>query len=114
MRYKPTILMDLDGVLNEYKGNFDENFIPKIKNGAKDFVKELAQNYKLYLFTTRKNELAKKWLEDNTIDEYFEEVTNTKIPAFLILDDRGLKFEGNYQNTLNLINQFKAWYNYND
>lgn len=32
------ILIDLDGVLNEYgKGNFDENFILDIKDGAYEF-----------------------------------------------------------------------------
>lgn len=36
--YKPTILVDLDGVLNEYgKEKFDENYIPPIKKGQKNF-----------------------------------------------------------------------------
>ncbi len=35
--FKKKILIDLDGVLNEYgKEPFDENFIPKIKDGAVD------------------------------------------------------------------------------
>ena len=40
---KKKILIDLDGVLNEY-GNkpYDENFIPKIKKGAKEFIKEIS------------------------------------------------------------------------
>ncbi len=35
---KKTILIDLDGVLNEYVGNFDKEFIPPIKQGAKEFL----------------------------------------------------------------------------
>ena len=35
---KKTILIDLDGVLNEYVGNFDKEFIPTIKQGAKEFL----------------------------------------------------------------------------
>ena len=31
---KRTILIDLDGVLNEYKGNFDKDFIPNMKVGT--------------------------------------------------------------------------------
>ncbi len=29
--FKPTILIDLDGVLNKYKGKYDENKIPMQK-----------------------------------------------------------------------------------
>lgn len=110
MRYKPTILIDLDGVLNEYKGNYDENFIPESKDGARDFVKELSQNYLLYLFTTRPLQGAKAWLKDNNLDQYFEDVTNTKIPAYIILDDRGVRFDGDFKNALDAINNFKVWY----
>ena len=30
-----TILIDLDGVLNNYDGNFDKDKIPSVKDGAK-------------------------------------------------------------------------------
>lgn len=44
--YKKKILIDLDGVLNEYGGKaFDENYIPKIKEGAKEYIIRHA-NYK--------------------------------------------------------------------
>lgn len=36
--FKKTILIDLDGVLNTYTGNFDENVIPPIKKGALEFI----------------------------------------------------------------------------
>ena len=29
--HKKLILLDLDGVINTYNGNFDKNFIPEIK-----------------------------------------------------------------------------------
>ncbi len=50
---KKTLLIDLDGVLNEYKGNFDKGYIPPIKEGAKDFLKELSKDYEIKIFTTR-------------------------------------------------------------
>ena len=31
-------LVDLDGVLNEYCGKYNEYEIPKIKDGAKEFL----------------------------------------------------------------------------
>ena len=36
--FKKTILIDLDGVLNEYVGKYDTNFIPKPKNGVDKFL----------------------------------------------------------------------------
>jgi len=38
--YKKTIMIDLDGVLNNYT-KYDENVIPEIKDGAKDFLQQL-------------------------------------------------------------------------
>ena len=48
---KKTIMIDLDGVLDNYSTYTDE--IPEIRKGAKDFVKKLSKNYELILFTTR-------------------------------------------------------------
>lgn len=58
--FKRTILIDLDGVLNEYNGKFDENFIPLIKEGAKEFLESLSKNFEFKLFTTRNKILASK------------------------------------------------------
>ena len=108
--FKRTILIDLDGVLNEYTGGFDENYIPPIKDGAKEFLKDLAENFELKLFTTRNKILASKWLIENKIDCYFKDITNTKDLAWLYIDDRCLKFEGDYSLLTEQINNFKPWY----
>ncbi len=110
MVYKNTILIDLDGVLNEYIGVFDENNIPKIKEGADLFLKKLAEKYIVKLFTTRNKLLASKWVIDNHIDSYINDITNVKEPAFLYIDDRSLKFNGDYEKLLNDIDNFKVWY----
>ena len=45
------ILIDLDGVLNEYgKDKFNENYIPEIKIGAYEFIEKLSKQAELYLF----------------------------------------------------------------
>ena len=41
--YKKVLLIDLDGVLNNYNGKFDANFIPDIKNGAYEFLQKLSK-----------------------------------------------------------------------
>lgn len=109
--FKKKILIDLDGVLNEYgTEDFDETKIPKIKNGAEDFLKELDKDAELYLFTTRNLMLATKWLIKNNIDKYFKDVTNIKIPSYLYIDDRTICFRGDYKKALNEIRTFKVYW----
>ena len=104
------ILIDLDGVLNDYCWNYDEKHIPKIKNDAKIFLKELSQIADLYLFTTRNLILSTKWLIENKIDIYFKDVTNIKIPSYLYIDDRCICFKGNYKETIKEIHHFKTYW----
>ena len=63
--YKKKILIDLDGVLNNYT-KFDENIIPEIKKGAEEFLNKLFNlgEYDLVLFTTRNwfRMLARVWV----------------------------------------------------
>ena len=109
--YTKKILIDLDGVLNEYgKEKFDKNKIPEIKIGAKEFLEELNKQAELYLFTTRNLMLATKWLIKNDLDKYFKDVTNIKIPSFLYIDDRTVCFKGNYNITLKQIKDFNVYW----
>ena len=109
--FKKKILIDLDGVLNEYgKEPFDENFIPKIKNGAVEFIKEVSEIGELYLFTTRNLLLSSKWLLENNLDKYFKDVANVKLPSFLYIDDRCICFRGKYDQTLEEIKNFKVYW----
>ena len=105
------ILIDLDGVLNEYgKEPFDENFIPIIKKGAKEFIINLSEVGELYLFTSRNLLLSAKWLLENEPDKYFKDVTNVKLPSFLYIDDRCICFKGKYEETLEEIKNFKVYW----
>lgn len=107
---KKTILIDLDGVLNEYTGKFDEEIIPPIKRGAKEFLKLLAAKYEIKLFTTRNRLLASKWLIDNDLDEFISDVTNEKEPCWIYVDDRCLTFDGDFSLLIKKINDFKPYY----
>ena len=109
--FRKKILIDLDGVLNEYgKEKFDENFIPEIKIGAKEFIQKVSEFAELYLFTSRNLILATKWLIKNDLDKYFKDVTNVKIPSFLYIDDRTICFRGNYKETLDEIKNFQVYW----
>ena len=105
-----TILFDLDGVLNTYDGNYDENYIPPIRTGAHECIKELSKDYKIVLFTTRNSLLASKWVIENKLEKFIDNVTNVKIPAYIIIDDRCINFDGNYAKLTEKIKNFKVWY----
>ena len=109
--YKKKILIDLDGVLNNYgKEKFDEKFIPEIKSGAKNFIEKISKNSEIYLFTSRNLLLASKWLISNNLDKYFKDITNIKIPSYLYFDDRTICLTGNYDQTLKEIEEFKVYW----
>ena len=109
--HKRTIMIDLDGVLDDYS-KYDENNIPEIKKGAKEFIKKLHSTgkYELVLFTTRIPKLSLNWLVENKMDKYFKDVTNVKYPAYIYLDDRAIQFKGNYENALDEIEKFKVYW----
>ena len=107
---KKTIMIDLDGVLDNYEKYTED--IPSIKKGAKDFIIKLSKDYELILFTTRSPMLATKWLINNDLDKYFKDVTNVKTPAYIYIDDRAIQFNGDYNKTLNEITNFNVhWKN---
>jgi len=107
---KKTILVDLDGVLNTYSGNFDKDSIPPIREGAFEFLQNLSKDYQIKLFTTRNKLLASKWIIDNKLSNYIDDITNTKELCYLYIDDRCINFNGNYKDLTNQIEQFKVWY----
>ena len=105
------ILIDLDGVLNEYgKEKFNENYIPEIKIVAYEFLETLYKSDELYLFTSRNLMLSTKWLINNNLDKFFKDVTNVKLPSYLYIDDRTICFKEDYHNTLEEIENFKVYW----
>ena len=107
---KKTILIDLDGVLNDYVGNYDKDFIPPIKFGAKEFLRDLSKNYVIKIFTTRNSELVSKWIEENGLNEFVIGITNVKEPCWVDIDDRCITFDGKFEGLIDKINNFKPYY----
>ena len=54
--------------------------------------------------------LASKWLIENNLDKYFSDVTNVKPISTMYIDDRAIKFNGNYDKTLNDIKNFQVYW----
>lgn len=107
---KRTILIDLDGVLNHYCGNFDENYIPPVRKDALDFLENLYKDYKIKLFTTRNKLLASKWVIENGLEVFIDDITNIKELAWIYVDDRCINFDGNFETLITKINDFEPWH----
>ena len=105
------LLIDLDGVLNTYNGNFNKDIIPKPRDGVQEFLKELAKNYLIEIFTVRNKKLTCKWLQENNLDKYVYDITNVKNPyTSIIIDDRALRFNGNFEQTFLEIQNFVPYW----
>lgn len=108
---KKTLLIDLDGVLNNYKGKYNEFEIPEPKAGVEEFLANLVKTYKIEIFTVRNKELTQKWLNKYNLNRYINKITNLKSSyASIIIDDRALQFNGDYKETLEKIKNFKPYW----
>lgn len=101
-------MVDLDGVLNEYVGIYNELIIPPIKIGAQEFLQKLSKKYKIFIFTSRPYAVAKKWVMENGLGLFVEDVTSVKLPASLYINGRAICHNVNFDTTLLRINNFKV------
>lgn len=104
------VCLDFDGVLNNYQG-YDGDNLYAPKDGVELFLKALKQVcYKVVILTARNTHTVMKWLKSYNLDGYIDEVTRVKPPAEVYIDDRGLKFNGNYMELLNELSVFKPYW----
>lgn len=100
MPSKPTLLLDFDGVLHDYKGweGPEERFLHPPIEGARHACLLLARDFRLVCFTTRPREMVEKWLRAWGFPQMM--VTDRKLPAAVLLDDRALTFTGTWTDDL--------------
>ena len=104
-------MIDLDGVLNTYNGNFSEKEIPSIRKGAKEFLEELSKDFIIEIFTVRDKKITQEWLNKYQIDKYIQNITDKKNPkSSIFIDDRCLCFKGDFKKTLEQIRKFKPYW----
>lgn len=102
------ICVDFDGVLNTYTGwrGDSELYVPR--DGAKEFLDELNKKYVVYIFTTRDKYKVIDWLDKYGLE--YDDVTNSKIGALCYIDDRAIQFNGDYQEVLKELSDFKTYW----
>ena len=103
----PVVCVDFDGVLNDYKG-WQGDMLYEPREGVMEFLEELSNNYSVVILTTRNNEKVWEWLRKYGLDFLVDDVTDIKIPAIAYIDDRGLKFNGNFSKTLERLHNFQT------
>ncbi len=98
---KQTIVIDFDGVLHSYTSGWKgAAVIPDQPTpGAKDAVRILRERYTVVVISSRCHqpggiEAIKAWLAQHGIE--VDSVSNDKPPHIVVVDDRALRFEGDW------------------
>ena len=103
IKFKMNIAVDFDGVLNNYSG-YDPHDLCTPRSGVEDFLKQLNKQFDVIIYSTRNSSHIVKWLEKYHLDKYIKVVTDKKPVAVAYIDDRAIRFNGDYQECLdNLI-----------
>ncbi len=111
MPHKKTLLLDFDGTICQYTGWIPEEntILREPTEKARKALYVLSNDFELVCFTTRDPKPVREWLSRHGFPKM--EVTNVKRPAFLILDDRAIRFEGKWTDELLAkIRSFEPWW----
>ncbi len=106
---RPIVCVDLNGVLDDYRGWRDPAHWDPPRPGAGDFLRELGlRGFRVVVFTSRWLDDARAWLAAHGLDRWVSEVTDRKPAAHVFVDDRAVCFRGDFGATLAEIARFKA------
>lgn len=111
------LLLDFDGVLHSYTSKWQGADVvadPPV-NGAAEFLDRATEHFDVHVLSSRSRadggvEAMRKWC----LEWFGHKVTNSitfahsKPPAFLTIDDRCIRFEGEWPSMRELEN-FKPW-----
>lgn len=103
-----TIALDFDGVIHSYTSGWTGKVpkdppMPGIEKALKQLIED---GWILKILSTRPKKYINDWLKKHNLDQYISGVYNTKIPAQIYLDDRGVHFS-NWKDALADIKSFK-------
>jgi hypothetical protein len=94
-----------------YVGYQGPAYIYPMRPGADIFLRRLVQQGWTIVIMTSANLInVIQFLENNNLQQYVDKVTDKKVPALVYLDDRGIRFEGDFEAAYNIINNFKTFW----
>ena len=105
---KQTIVLDFDGVIHSYSSGWKgADIIPDQPTlGAADAINFLRQTYNVVCVSSRCHQPGGiaaicAWMEKHGIQ--VDEVTANKPPHIVVVDDRALRFDGDWQKVIDGI-----------
>ena len=105
---KQTVVLDFDGVIHSYSSGWKgADNIPDLPTiGAKEAIEFLREKYIVVVVSSRCHqpggiEAIKEWLKKYEIE--VDDVTSNKPPHIVVVDDRALRFEGDWTAVISSI-----------
>jgi phosphoheptose isomerase len=110
------LAIDFDGVVHTFdKGWHDGTCYGDPIEGSLEAIKKLSEKYNIIIFTAKVRpdrplvngktgyELVEEWLENNNVRQYVDEITYEKPRAEYYIDDKGIKFNNNWNEILGTL-----------
>jgi hypothetical protein len=109
---KTNLAIDFDGVIHTFNGWGDGTCYGQPIEGSIEAVKRLSQKYNIIIFTAKArpdrplvngrtgHELVTEWLDKFELTQYIDYVTHEKPRAKFYIDDKGIRFDNNWQEIL--------------
>ncbi len=109
---RQTICLDFDGVVHSYRSGWQgETSIPDPPiHGTGDAIEFMRKHYRVVIHSARcateegRNAIA-AWLAKHRIE--VDEICEHKPPALVYIDDRAIRFQGNWGDTISELSQFR-------
>lgn len=114
MKDKPTVVLDFDGVIHSYTSGWQGLEVipdPPVE-GIKEAIQEIRKKYKVVIVSARSHtpvgRLAiKEYLRKYDIE--VDDISETKPPAIVYVDDRAICFNNDADNLFAKIEAFQPW-----
>jgi hypothetical protein len=109
-QFKQPICIDFDGVISEYDGWKGEDDLGKPLKGVKEFLEKLnSVGLRWVVFTTRPHDKVADWFKKHKLPMP-EDITNIKIPSPVYIDDRVIKFDGDFSKLIKDMKNFNVYW----
>jgi hypothetical protein len=109
---KLTVCLDFDGVVHSYHSGWcgDAEIPDAPIHGVERAIRKLREDYRVVIHSVRCNsdqgrQAIENWLARHRIE--VDEVCREKPPSLVYVDDRAIRFTGDWQATLDAIRTFR-------